>query len=398
MIEASRAHPVLLGSILIITGILSYLGEFVVASVLPVIGSSLKVGVGELALVLAAQLAGLAVLQIPAGVLVLRFGARSVYVAGVFLCGLSYVAAALSTNVNMVQLGFFGGGCGQAIIICTSVSLLSSCYPEGQRGPVVGFLWGSSNGLGGMIGLPLGIAVALSYGWSTAVGMTGVGLLIFAVLGLFVLRRFSVQSLSQHSKWSTGKRILRSRSIWGLALGMTGFVELSIVVITFLAQYFHDAHPLWSLSFAGVITGIGVSFTMPGALAGGWLAERGYDRRLILCFSSLAFACLFLSFPYLTPASLWLLYAIFGTLVGMSYAIMYLIPTYLPESQGEGVALGVGLIGTFTFLATSAYEAIFGSLVLAFGYTATWIISATIAIVLLPFLFLVTPNRATKNP
>ncbi len=398
MIVAPRPHPVLLTSILIITGILSYLASFVVASVLPVIGSSLKVGVGELALVIAAQLAGLAVLQIPAGVLVLRFGARSVYLAGVFLSGVSYVAAALSRNVIGVQLGFFGGGCGEAIIIGTSVSLLSSCYPAGQRGPLVGVLWGSSNGLGGMIGLPLGIAVALSYGWSAAVGMTGVALLVFAVLGLFVLRRFSVQLPSQHSKWSTGNRVLRSRAIWGLALGMTGFVELSYVAITFLAQYFHDAHPLWSLSSAGVITGIGVSFTMPGALAGGWLAERGHDRRLILFFSYLAFAGLFLALPYLTPASLWLLYAIFGTLVGMGYAIMYLIPTYLHESEGEGVALGVGLIGTFTFLATSAYEALFGSLVLAFGYTTTWLISSTIAIVLLPLLFLVTPNRATKNP
>lgn len=269
------------------------------------------------------------------------------YLAGVFLSGFSYVVAALSRNVIGVQLGFFGGGCGEALIIGTSVSLLSSCYPNSQRGPLVGVLWGSSNGLGGMIGLPLGIAVALSYGWSTAVGMTGVALLIFAVLGLFVLRRFSAQSPSQHSKWSTGKRILRSRAIWGLALGMTGFVELSYVAITFLAQYFHDAHPLWSLSSAGVITGIGISFTMPGALAGGWLAERGHDRRLILFFSSLAFGCLFLALPYLTPASLWLLYAICGTLVGMGYAIMYLIPTYLHESEGEGVALGVGLIGTF---------------------------------------------------
>jgi len=82
----------------------------------------------------------------------------------------------------------------------------------------------------------------------------------------------------------------------------------------------------------------------------------------------------------------------------MGYAIMYLIPTYLPESEGEGVALGVGVISTFTFLATSAYEALFGSLVLAVGYTTTWLISGAIAIALLPLLFLVTPNRATKNP
>jgi len=221
---------VFLTSILIITGILSYLASFVTISVLPVIGSSLKVGVGELALVLAAQVAGLAVLQIPAGVLALRFGARWVYLAGVFLSGFSYVATALSRNVVGVQLGVFGGGSGEAIILGTSVSLLASCYPESQRGPLVGLFWGSSNGLGGMVGLPLGIAVALSYGWSTAVGLTGVALLIFAVLGLIVLRKFSVHSSSQHSKWFTGKRILRSRAIWGLALGMTGDYFLGAVL------------------------------------------------------------------------------------------------------------------------------------------------------------------------
>jgi len=319
-----------------------------------------------------------------------------VYLAGVFLAGFSYVATALSRSVVGVQLGVFSGGSGEALILGTSVSLLSSCYSEGKRGPAVGLLLGSSNGVGGMIGLPLGIVLALAYGWPIAVGTCGVVLLIFAVLGLIALRKLSVQSSSMLLQWSTSKRIIRSRSIWGLTLGLTGFVELAYVAIMFLAQYFHDAHPMWSLSSAGIITGMAIAFTMPGALVGGWLAERGQDRRVILFFSSLAFGCLYLTLPYLTPATLLLLYAIEGVLAGIGYAIMYLIPSYLHESKGEGVTLGVGIIGTFTYLATSAYEALFGSLVLAFGYATTWLLSSTIAIILLPFLFLVTPNRATR--
>ena len=396
MVETHRPNRMLVTSILIMTGILSYLPTFMVASMLPVIGSSLNVGIEELALILAAQVAGLAVLQVPAGILALRLGSRSTYLLGVFLCGLSYVAVALSRSVVGVQLGVFGGGSGEAIILGTSLSLLSSCYSEGKRGPLVGILWGCSNGIGGTIGLPLGITLALTYGWPVAIGMCGTLLLIFAVFALIVLRNFSVQSPVKRSGKSVGLRIVRSRAIWGLAIGMAGFVELSYVVITFLAQYFHDAHPLWNLSSAGIITGLAIAFTMPGALIGGWLAERGQDRRMILFFASLAFSCLFLTLPFLTPATLWILFAIEGLLAGIGYAVMYLMPSYLRESEGEGVTLGVGIIGTFTFLATGAYEAIFGTLVLAVGYTATWLISSGIAILLLPFLFLVTPNRATK--
>jgi len=192
--ETHRPNRTLVTSVLIVTGILSYLPTYMVASMLPVIGSNLNAGIEELALILAAQVAGLAVFQIPAGIVALRFGSRSTYLAGVFLCGLSYVAVALSRNVVGVQLGVFGGGSGEAIVLGTSLSLLSSCYSEGKRGPLVGILWGCSNGIGGSIGLPLGISLALTYGWPIAIGMCGTLLLIFAVFALIVLRNFSVQS------------------------------------------------------------------------------------------------------------------------------------------------------------------------------------------------------------
>jgi hypothetical protein len=109
------------------------------------------------------------------------------------------------------------------------------------------------------------------------------------------------------------------------------------------------------------------------------------------------FGFIFLILPYLTPANLWVLYSVAGLLAGIGYAIMYLIPTYLRESEGEGVTLGAGIIGTFTFLATSAYEALFDTIASAFGYTTTWFLSSVIAIVLLPFLFLVTPNERVSK-
>jgi MFS family permease len=107
-----------------------------VASMLPVIRSTLKVGIEELALILAAQVAGLAVLQIPAGVLALRFGSRSMYLVGVFLCGFSYVAAAFSRNAVGVQLGVFGGGSGEAIVVGTSFwDCVGNKYSEVEAAP-----------------------------------------------------------------------------------------------------------------------------------------------------------------------------------------------------------------------------------------------------------------------
>jgi hypothetical protein len=55
MAAGHEPNHVLVTSILIIMGILSYLPSFMVASMLPVIGSTLKVGIEELALILAAR-------------------------------------------------------------------------------------------------------------------------------------------------------------------------------------------------------------------------------------------------------------------------------------------------------------------------------------------------------
>ena len=101
--------------------------------------------------------------------------------------------------------------------------------------------------------------------------------------------------------------------------------------------------------------------------------------------------------PHLTLIFFWGLYAVAGIAVGITNAVMFLIPSYLKESSGEGVTLGIGVINTVQLLITSVFLSIFGFLSVTKGYTLAWTLIGVMAIVLLPLLLFVSSDGAKRS-
>ena len=118
---------------------------------------------------------------------------------------------------------------------------------------------------------------------------------------------------------------------------------------------------------------------------------------ILLLFGS-AFGIGILMLPFLYVSYLVGLYAFLGLCVGVIYAVMYLIPSYLEESRGESLARGIGIMSTTQLLFTSIFLLVFGSFAISEGYTAAWTSTALLSLVLLPLLLLVTPTRAQRRP
>jgi MFS family permease len=386
---------------LVTTGVLSGYSGVVVGAVLPLIGARFAANAAELGFVLATYLAGLGLFQVPAGFSALLWGTRRTYMAGIAIVGAANVASIFSGNILELSILQFLAGAGTALSAATRYGLISSYYPEGKRGSIVGFLWGSSNGLGGLIGLPIGAALGLTYGWNIAIGAGGISLVIMAILNKVILPTEAAHSggLTQISAmWSAGRRVLRSRSIWALSLGLMGFSAGAYPPIYYVTQYFHDVHPDWGISTAAQVAAVGLFFTLPGASLGGWIAERGFERRMILLLFGSAFGIGVLMLPFLYVSYLVGLYAFLGLCVGVIYAVMYLIPSYLEESRGESLALGIGTMSTTQLLFTSIFLVMFGAMAISWGYAAAWISTGLLSVVLLPLLLLVTPTRAQRRP
>ncbi|MGA9839067.1 MAG: MFS transporter, partial [Thermoplasmata archaeon] len=105
---------------------------------LPAIGSTFSVGTAELGLLVAAFLVGAGLVQVPAGFLALRFGARTVSIAGVALLAVAGAASAVAPSFDVLLGLRLAAGVGAALFFSPAIGLVGSLYPAGRRGLPVG--------------------------------------------------------------------------------------------------------------------------------------------------------------------------------------------------------------------------------------------------------------------
>ncbi|MGI0132369.1 MAG: MFS transporter [Thermoplasmata archaeon] len=365
-----------------------------VGAVLPQIGGSFGIGTARLGVVLGAFLVGVGIFQIPAGFAALRFGARSVSLAGLAVMGAFCLASAASPNYLVLAALRFGAGVGAAFFFSPGLSLIASYFPAGERGPVIG-LYNGGFSVGGAIGLFAGAILGEAFGWPISLALAGLVLLALTGVTAVVLPPSPARAGASASVnvWSSGRSVLRSRSIWALALSTTGFWGAIYIVAQYFVKYGEDVHVAWGLGLVAAMAGAVVLLSFPGGPFGGWIAERGGDRRLLLAVFTVLAGALTALLPLANLLTIWPILLLLGFFDGVVFAILYLVPTYLPESQGDGLALGVAVINSIQVLAGSALAVAFGVIASGFGYTVAWVSSGAICIALVPLLILVTPSR-----
>ena len=390
-------RPTTITGVLIGSDLLSTAGSLTLAAVLPLIGISLGVGAAALGVLLAAQLLGFAALTLPAGFLAGRIGNPRTFLLGLVLEAGAFLALFLPVGYDLTAVLLFLSGSGYAITGVGLVALVGTVFPPGQRGPAIGVLLGSSLGLGGLVGLPAAAYLGVTYGYPVAFLTIGLLLVAVAAIDAILLMGFRDPAPPRATAERRGRaaRVLRSRSLWAIGLSLSGFSAGSYVPVYFLGQYFHDVHPGWGIVTAAHVVTVGTFATLPGALVGGWLGDRGIDRRLIVGGCAVPLGVAIVGIPFYPLLAFWLVYAIVGAMFGVGVAVTYLIPTYLPESSGENLALATALVGGLELSVTGAWAFVFGFVVEARGYAWGWTLSGLLALGLLPLLFLVRPNRGT---
>jgi len=380
---------------LFVTAITNTAGAASIGAILPLIGEYFRVSTESLGLLLGVDLLGVAMLQIPSGFAVLRYGARRVVLASTVHGGGAFLLASLARDFSVLIFFQFLIGVSSALLYAPSLSLISSIFSEGRRGPAVGFFWGNFNGVGGMVGLLAGAYLGLTFSWQVPLEVAGASLLLIAPVLWWSLPRES-SAASPGTLWMSGRRVLRARAVWGLALGLGGFAGASYVAINYLTTYFDQVHPTWGIDAAAQIAAFAVLATLPGAAVGGWIADRGFDRRTVVTLFALAFGLVVLWIPYATLSLLWIIYLVAGFLAGVAFTVADLFPSYLDETKGPSMALAVGLIMTCQMLSSSAVAIVFGFIATISGYTVAWLFSPLLCLALLPLLYWVPSSRAPR--
>jgi len=366
-----------------------------VGAVLPLIGAGLAASPVELGIVLASFLIGVGVFQLPAGLAAVRYGSRAISLAGIAGMGLATLASGFAPSWEWLALTRFAAGVGAAFFFGPALELIASYFPAGQRGPVIG-LYNGGFSIGGALGLFGGALIGTEFGFGSALAFGGAALLAAAGLCAGVLPPDPTRgtSVTLEATWETGRRVLRSRSIWALSLALTGFWAAIYDVAQYFVQYARTVHPDWGYGTAAALAAVVVVISFPTGPLGGWIAERGLDRRyLIALFGALASIGVLLV-PFAGLLAVGPILVALGGVDGVVFAILYLIPTYLPELEGRGLALGVGVVNSIQVLLGSALTVLFAVLVARDGFTSAWVFAGLTSLVLLPAILGVTPNRA----
>ena len=337
-------------------------------------------GVGVLK---AVYTAGMALSQIPAGILAERWGERRLLVGGTAVTALGYLGVAtLASGMLPIAALLLVAGLGSGVQHPLASSLVSRAYETGPRRAALG-TYNFAGDLG-KIAVPAAVAlVTTAVGWRYASGvyaLLGLAGTVFIALALVRIGAGAAAPLTEERGTGGGG--------WGIR-DMRGFQALSAIgmidtatrtaLLTFL--------PFLLLAKGLTVAGVGVALAVlfAGGAAGkfvcGLVAERvGIIRTVIL--TELATACGIVAVA-LGPlgVTLGVLLPLGVALNGTSSALYATVADLvLPERR----ARAYGLYYTLVVSASAATPLLYGALGDAMGILATLLVTSAVVLLTVP--------------
>jgi MFS family permease len=131
---------------------------------LPTVAHGLHVKGSSTSAVLSAYFAAYALLLIPGGELVDRFGARRLALSGLAVFAVGALAGALVANFNELLVARVIQGAGAGLVSPAALAGAVSGFPPERRGSALG-IWGASAGMSNLLGPLLGGLLTVAFGW-----------------------------------------------------------------------------------------------------------------------------------------------------------------------------------------------------------------------------------------
>ena len=233
---AAAAKPWVLAAT-ILGSSMAFIDGSVVNVALPVIQADLSATVAGLQWVINAYMLMLGALILVGGSAGDRFGRRRIFVSGIALFTLASVACALAPNLSVLVAARALQGVGGALLVPSSLSIISASFAEAERGKAIGTWAGVSalttaaSGLGWSNTIVIGalaasVLVLAGFVWSetrasspmmppalfrsmTFSGANGMTLLLyFALSGVFFLLPFNLIGVHGYSATAAGAAFL----------------------------------------------------------------------------------------------------------------------------------------------------------------------------------------------
>jgi len=308
-------------TLLVLAGFVNFLDRSTLAIANQTISQELSFTPTEMGLLLSVFSWAYAVMQLPVGGLLDRFGARLTLGVGICLWSVAQGTLGLLSSLHAMILARIGLGIGEAPQFPAGAKVVSEWFNIKERGLPSG-IFNMSSSLGPAIAQPILTALLLLLGWRhmfLAMGLLGVGV---AVLWYLSYRNRDEVALTQAEQdylnegikredregrlsFAEWRGLFRLPITWGLVFGYIGIIYMFSLYLTWLPAYLERTHQL-SLAHAGWVASVPFLAGAVGVISGGLLVDRvirrgasvSASRRWPICIGMIASAVFTLGGAY----------------------------------------------------------------------------------------------------
>jgi len=237
-----------------------------------------------------------AVLQLPSGLLLDRFGVRRVGILSTIIWSIASFGAAIATGIGSLFGARFLLGIGEAPTFPGNSKAVGYWFPKDERSLATA-IFDAGAKFSSAIGIPVLGLVLLHFGWRWNFAATGmISVLYFALFYAFYRnpsedkrltdaeREFIVRGGAQPEDRVRAAQgaplayLLRQRRVWGLVLGFASYNYTFYLLLTWLPTYLSKTHHI-DLLHSALYTSIPwIVATLLDLVVGGWLVDALIQR------------------------------------------------------------------------------------------------------------------------
>jgi ACS family glucarate transporter-like MFS transporter len=379
----------------------------------------------QLGWVFSAFVAGYALCQAPGGRLADRFGPRKILALGtvwwaVFTSVTALVPSTLVHALAVLLVVRFTLGLGEAVVYPASNRLVSAWIPSQERGLANGLIF-AGVGAGAGVTPPLITWILVTYGWRASFWFSAIlGLAAGAVWYWVARDRPSEHSwvapeeaelirsgLPKESGKETAKQIpwltiLKSKDVLALSLSYFTYGYVAYIFFTWFFIYLNTVRKLdlKSSSIYGMLPFIAMATCSP---LGGWLGDKlteRYGKRIGRC--GLAAAAIMLAGGFLalgtqaTDARLATIVLAGGA--GALYVSTGCFWSVTADLGGRSAGSVSGIMNMFNQVAGATTASLTPWIAAQFGWTASFLVAASLCVVGSLAWLMVDPDRKLTVP
>jgi MFS family permease len=357
-----------------------------VAAIFVFIAGDFGQNVSGLGLVTASMYIGLAIFQIPGGIIAAKFGPRKVAFYGMLISSIASFFTAFASEFSQLVLLRFFVGVGLALFFASGVTMIAKLFGRKSGGFGVGLFNGAFY-TGAGLGIFAWTVLAELIGWRPSLATSGA----LGILGAFLLLAYVPKDELREDfvvKLTDLRRVLSNKWLSILSLELFGFVSGSILITTFTVFYLEQSLKL-SPVFAGIIGSLTPLCAVIASPLMGMLYDRMRRARLLVVASGLGLAASLALVAVGNVYSAILATIIVGVCTGCVFTVSYLSAREARSASVEYETLAISWVNCLQMFAGFWSPIVFSILVISFGYAISWLVASGYTLLLISVILLV---------